>query len=283
MLDIVNIKKEIENNTFDRNVFICVSKHKTSDFLFYQYLHIYADTNNLEIKVIDDLLSIHDMFTVENNNIIYVYNCEHLDSIPSFNNKNIWIKCKTYDKNISEDLILELLKLDDWQIKDYISTKYKISIEQSDMLIKSYKDLYKLDIESSKLLNNKFDDIRDQLLYDEESVIFDLVNALVKRDKEALKKVNLSNIEPFGLLALLIKNFKQVINIQLAKNATAEALGISGKQFWAIRKYSCGKYAREDLLYIYKFLTDIDLKIKTGKLDTAIMVDYIISKFIIFM
>ena len=150
-------------------------------------------------------------------------------------------------------------------------------------LLLYYKDLYKLDIESSKLLNNKFDDIRYQLLYDEESVIFDLVNALVKRDKEALKKVNLSNVEPFGLLALLIKNFKQVIDIQLAKNATAESLGISGKQFWAIRNYSCGKYAREDLLYIYKFLTDIDLKIKTGKLDTAIMVDYIISKFIIFM
>ena len=69
-----------------------------------------------------------------------------------------------------------------------------------------------------------------------------------------------------------------VIDIQLAKNASAESLGISGKQFWAIKNFNCNRYSREELIYIYKLLTSIDLYIKTGYMNTDIVKDYIIFK-----
>lgn len=282
MLDLVKVKSDIENNN-DINLIIGVSKHKTSDFLFDHYLHSYANKHGLEILVVDTLDNLCNTFTIINDNIIYVYYCEHLDRLPVEGN-NVWIRCKSIDKKLSSSNVVELIKLEDWQIKDYISTKNKITNEQANKLIKAYKDLYKLDIESKKLLNNKFTDIEDQLFYDNsDNITFDLVNSLVKRDKNLLSKLDTSNIELFGFLALLIKNFRLVIDIQLAKNATAESLNISGKQFWAVKNYSCGKYSREELLYIYKFLTNLDLEIKIGKLDTDIVVDYIISKFIYIM
>lgn len=286
MLDLVNVKSEIENNTFDKKLFICISKYISSDFIFYQYLHTYANKNNLEIQVIEDLDQIiGSIFSIIDDNILYVFYGDKVNYIPNTNFR-LWIRCKSLSKEIKDNYdlnILELIKLEDWQIKDYISTKNKISLDESDELIKTYKDLYKLDIESSKLLNNKFNDIKDQLFYEDNNNIFDLVNALVKRDSNTLKNINTSNIDPFGFTALLNKNFKQVIDIQLAKNATAESLGISGKQFWAIKNYSCGRYSRDELLYLYKFLNSIDLKIKTGNLDTSIIVDYIISKFMLFI
>ena len=64
----------------------------------------------------------------------------------------------------------------------------------------------------------------------------------------------------------------------MAKNPTAEALGISGKQFWAIKKYNCNKYSRDELIYIYDMLTSIDLYIKSGYMNTNMIQDYIVFK-----
>ena len=92
------------------------------------------------------------------------------------------------------------------------------------------------------------------------------------------KEIQNIDVEPFGLIALLINNFRNVIDVQLSRNATAESLGLSGKQFWAIKNYSCGFYNREELIEIFEFLNDIDYKIKSGELNTSILIDYIICK-----
>lgn len=289
MIDIITLKKEIENNTLFLNndsFIIFKGKDTSSEFIFDQYYHIYANNNMLNIELIDKLENIYTTcFDVKKCNF-KIFKTEKLENIPL--NFEGWIYCKSISKEINkqyEDKIVELPKLENWQILDYISSKCKISVEQASILIDSYKDLYKLDIESNKLIifnNNMFNIIEDQLIQKDDYALFDLVNSILQRDINKLKLIYSSGlkVDIFAFMSLLIKNFKNVIDIQLAKNTTAESLGISGKQFWAIKNYNCNKYSREELIYIYDLLTSIDLKIKTGKINTHILQDYIVFKII---
>ncbi len=287
MIDLVTLKKDIENNSLslDKNkILIFIGKDKSSEFIFDQYLHEYVNNNNLEIIIENELTNDIEFFTA---NSIRIFKTKKLDQ-SIFNFKG-WIYCNSISssiKNKYDNNIIELPKLEEWQIIDYISTKGNINIEQAKQLFKKYNDLYKANIELNKLSifnKNNFDAVRDQLFIENEYVVFDLTNAILQRDIEKIQEIYKSNlkVEVFVFLALLIKNFKLVIDIQLAKNSTAESLGISGKQFWAVKRYNCNKYSKDELIYIYNLLTSIDLRIKSGNITIDIVQDYIVFKILL--
>lgn len=285
MIELATFKNEIENNTllFDDNLFIFIGKDLSSEFIFDQYAHIFINNNFIELNLVDGLYDNMGFFDIDNSSLD-VFKTDKLEYIPkTFKG---WIYCKSVSKDIKDNFdksIIELPKLEKWQIVDYISTKCHITIEQAEKLYDEYDNIYKLDIESNKLKifdDNYFDILSNQLLSKDEYEIFDITNALLQRDKNKLKLIYQKDIkvDAFALMSLLIKNFKQVIDIQLARNASAETLGISGKQFWAIQKYNCNRYSREELIYIYKLLTSLDLQIKSGKINTDIIQNYIVFK-----
>ena len=296
MIDIVTLKKEIEENKFDKKLLIAICKDESSRFVINQYLHYYMRKNDLNIDLVDDLegasgsLSNGLLFEDLDIKVVQVYKIKVLNYVPNYSG-NLWIICEKVTDEIRklyDDNIVKINKLEDWQIKDYVMSTCHISDDQAKILMEAYKDINKLDIEIKKLQifkESKYDELMTQLIYDEDKPIFDLVNALVKRDKQGLSDFVKSGtrVEPFALIPLLVKNFKCVIDIQLAKNPTAESVGMSGKQFWAVQKYSCGHYNREELMYIYEFLTELDSKIKMGNLDTSFVTDYIVGKFIALM
>lgn len=288
MINIETIKREIEDNTLVLNnnkCLIFIGKDISSEFIFNQYCHYYADLNNFEISYVEELFDNIGFFDISNDDLI-VYKTDELTSLPR--SYAGWVYCKTVSAEIKSsfnDIIIELPKLEKWQIIDYITTKNGISIEQSEQLYGEYNNIYKLDIEASKLglfENNQFDNLLDQLISKEEYEIFDLTNALLQRNINKLRTIYLKGIkvDPFAFMSLLIKNFKQVIDIQLARNATAESVGVSGKQFWAIQKFNCNRYSKQELIYIYNLLTSLDLKIKTGKLNPDTIQDYVVFKII---
>lgn len=285
MIELATFKNEIENNTllFDDNLFIFIGKDSSSEFIFDQYAHIFISNNFIELNLVDGLYDNMGFFDIDNSSLD-IFKTDKLEYIPkTFKG---WIYCKSVSKDIKDNFdncVIELPKLEKWQIVDYISSKCFITIEQAEKLYDEYDNIYKLDIESNKLKifdNNCFDVLSDQLLSKDEYEIFDITNALLQRDKNKLKLIYQQNIkvDAFALMSLLIKNFKQVIDIQLARNASAETLGMSGKQFWAIQKYNCNRYSREELIYIYKLLTSLDLQIKSGKINTDIIQNYIVFK-----
>lgn len=285
MIELATFKNEIENNTllFDDNLFIFIGKDLSSEFIFDQYAHIFINNNFIELNIVDGLYDNMGFFDIDNSSLD-IFKTDKLEYIPkTFKG---WVYCKSVSKDIKNNFdsyIVELPKLEKWQIVDYISSKCSITIEQAEKLYDEYDNIYKLDIESNKLKifdNNCFDVLSDQLLSKDEYEIFDITNALLQRDKNKLKLIYQQNIkvDAFALMSLLIKNFKQVIGIQLARNASAETLGMSGKQFWAIQKYNCNRYSREELIYIYKLLTSLDLQIKLGKINTDIIQNYIVFK-----
>lgn len=281
-MNLQELKAHIENNTLKENLLIFTGD---GDFIFKQYLHKYVTDNSLDIKYIEsiDEISSSNMFAFSSN-VLYLLETDTFIKEPASHNR-VWVKCK---KNKSKTDSIELPKLEEWQLEDYVKSKcFGLKDSEVKELLKCYKDNpFRLDLELDKILiTGTYKYIKDQLYTDVANyMIFDLTTALVKRDKKKVSDILIEiehiDVEPFGLLTLMTKNFRQLIDIQLAINPTAESAGVSDKQFWVLKKYNSGYYNREELVKIYKWLLDIDKRIKNGELDTKYLNEYIITKII---
>ena len=182
-------------------------------------------------------------------------------------------------------------KLLDWQIKDYVYTLGDgIDTKKLDWLINiSNNDIYRLHNELSKLnlFSVKERDSLFDLMCNEDAfvdlsnyVIFDLTNAILQKDikriKYMLEEINSFDVEPLGLQVLLTNNFKNVLSIQLSPNATAEKLNMNPKQFYAVKKNTCGYYSRDQLIKIFDLVSSCDYKMKSGELSNDMLIDYMI-------
>ena len=288
------LKQIVETNSRDIPLLIAICKDETAEFIFHQYLHHYLMQNNLSFEIIDDLNAIPQTGLFGSTaKSFYVHYTDKLTEMPNSNSCFVWVRCKSVSKEIQQQFDNEVViinKLEPWQIKDYVYTVCSgISRTDLDHLLKVYdKNIYRIENEVQKI--SIFDNqrkaypiIQSQLYTDiSEFNIFDLVNSLVKYDIKALTKIlqeiNNIDVDVFGLLKLLTMNFRRVIDIQLSRNPSAQALGMTDKQFWAIRKYSCGIYTREQLLDIYTFLTMCDYYVKSGYITTDVLLNYIIIK-----
>ena len=285
MIDIVKFKDSIMSNKIDISPIIFVGKDESSKFIFHQYYMTYSSNNELEIIHLDKLENEVGFFSFDDG-CLKLYETDELDYVPS--SFSGWIYCKKIDSNLKrevQDNVLELPKLEQWQLVDYVSSVGNVEQKQAEEFVKEYDDLYKLDIELKKLSIfsvNCFDEIYQQIIDKSEYKLFDLSNAILRRDVEEVKNIYNSGltVDSFALLSILIKGFKLIIDIQLSQSSSARSLGISDKQFWAVKKYNCNKYKKKELIRIYDFLTSIDLKIKTGKLPTNFIQDYILFNLI---
>ena len=286
-MKIEDLKNSIENKIELDNLLIFNCKAAGTDFIFHQYINKFADSNNYEIKHLDFLSDIQASFlfdTDENSSIIYIYETDKLEEVPNTNQK-VWLKCKSIPKKLHEEydeIIVDIPKLEDWHIEDYRKK-----------LFDHYKsNMFRLELEIEKIklfednLPTKYYQIENQLFTDStEYTVFNITNSILKKDIEALNRIKYSiqdiEVDPFGLLTILIKNFRHVIDIQLAKNPTPEYVGVSPKQFWAISNYSCGFYTKDELVYIYKFLLSLDRRMKSGEIPINIVIDYIICNILL--
>ena len=111
--------------------------------------------------------------------------------------------------------------------------------------------------------------------------IFNFSNAITHKDvgavKSVYKEINRIDISDFGLLALLLKGFRNILMVQLNPNPTTANTGIESKQLYAIKKIP-KVYTPDQILEIFSFLSDIDRRIKSGELPTDILIDYMVVK-----
>ena len=275
-----------------------IFQYDENPFLAYQYVREIAKIKELTIQYVESFQEIIDSMSntlsFDDETYLYVYSCDTFDFAIEDSDKldNVIVICNKCEETPN---VYSFPKLEKWQIIAYMQNKcHGLTNDEIEWLYNittnTKNNIYRLDAEISKIAcfpeeeqQEVFKKLSSSGAYSDLSslTIFNFTNALVKHDFLAIRNVLEDfegiDIDAYGLLTILHKNFKQVIDIQLGKNVTAQTLGLSDKQFNAI-KYNCGKYSTKALIKIFKFITNIDYQLKSGLLDISDnrLIDYII-------
>ncbi len=283
---------------------LLVFEYEDNPFLVNEYIKEIIKLRKLDVEYYtkdDDLLQIikerdNSLFGGEDKLIIYT--CDEFKIDLSKDTKDVIVVCKGCNAIVDLDCIYHFSKLESWQVIAYIQAHCKgLSIEECTWLYNNISGKYKnnegiyrvanevskIDCFDEKEQSKIFNEISDNNGYSDLSQynIFNLTNAIVKRDRlnliKVLNDIESIDVDSYGLMTILHKSFKQVVDIQLGKNVTAQSMGLSDKQFNAI-KYNCGKYNQQELIERFEFLTSIDYKLKSGLLDvdSSSLIYYII-------
>lgn len=293
-----NLKQSIEDGTFKPSSMILISEDKFIPLQYIEAIKKNYDYGVIYVESLNDLLPNDDDIFGSNEEIssdIVIFNTEIVDFSEEivYNKDNVIVianKISSASKKFYGELVIEVPKLAEWQIKDMVYSLGKgISNKYLDWLMlncnndvnRLYQEMQKLNIFSEKERVHLFEEMAEDGAFNDLSsnTIFNFTNAVLKKDITSLKAIyeEIENIDvnDFGLLTILYNNFLSVINIQLGINPTAESLGMSYGKFNAI-KNNCGYYSGYQLMNIMKLLSDMDRKIKVGEFPTNIMRDYII-------
>lgn len=296
--------EELKNDVMNKNYSGCpvIFVYSDSKFVPIQYIDRIVQDNNYTIdyryEIDNSIISMVDLFGQNlNEKYIRVFDVDSFEFNDSrlIDEKNIFIICKKIGddvKSLYKQLIINVPKLEDWQIKDYVYSLVE-GIKESDLnhLIQLCgNNIYRIESEIAKLSLFKAD--MRQKLYDEfrvdgvfsdlsDATIFDLADSILKRDTikfiSIYKQIDSIDVNPLGLVSVLYQSIKNIIKIQLVKNSTPESTDIAKNKFFAIKYNYVGKYNRNQLVQLFLFLTDVDKQIKTGKLDVNDLIDYIIT------
>lgn len=291
MITIQALKLKIENNLIKDENYIFYGKSEEAKFLMFQYITTIAKNLNLEIEYqstynASDNIDIFDT----SDTTLKVFVCSEFSEKPPTSKYYYIVADKI--KNIDFDNVVEFPKLEDWQIQDYVYSNLEgINIKKLDYLCSICKfNINKLDQEIRRFKNfNKkelpyiFDDFATEGGYTllSNKNIFDFSNAIIKKDYNTIIKlypmIDIIDVEPIGLITILLNNFRDIITVQLANNPSPESCNMPANKFWAIRKNTCNIWSKEQLISNYKFLLSLDENIKTGKLNNdIILIDFIL-------
>lgn len=257
-----------------------------NDFLVNQYLYSIAKNLSLNIVSISSLKELDDITSsvfYENNDLfVFKIDKDMLVKQEDIKNNKVILLAENQIKGSDIDVV-KFDKLENWMIEDYAKTLLPgLTVQETTWLCKICNyNIDRVDIECQKLSlfdkkeqENIFELINKENGYCDlnDLNIFNLTNAIIKKDiltiKNIIRDIDNIDIEGTGLVTILLKQFLNIINIQLNNHANAASLNMSEKQFRAI-SYSCNKYSNDKLISIYKFLNNVDYRLKSGLLDIS--------------
>lgn len=279
-------------------IFVC----KDNYFLAEQYVDAICSNFSLQKRYVETIqetknnaLSLVFDFSQILNVIIVDEFAENLENYSEY--FNCIVICKKIDKKISNDVekfCIEFPELLDWQVKDYIKTNCK-GLDQYDidwLYSATEGNIYRITNEINKIklfqINNQ-QEVLAALKYNSPDLytqtLFNISDAVFKKDILTLIDYflhkNSCDFDAFGLVYALLKTFKKMLFVLCNSGLTAEQIGITQKQYSGIKYYNQG-LSKEYLEKSILFLSSIDERIKTGKLDIPkeSLIDYIICNVI---
>lgn len=289
-MNIIELKKNIEDKTLNDSFLIL--KYSDFPFIARQYIEAISEFKNKPIVYVESLNDITSNIFGEDDNL-YVMNIDKIDKqfrFASLDNKIVI--CKSIDADVLEGMrqyVVEIPKLQQWQIRAYTAKNLPgLSNEEINWLSDVTKDIYRLsnEVDKIKIFNKKdqgqiFSLLNEEYAYGDlnSSTIFNFTNAITKRDiktvKNILDTIETMDAEPMGVVSILYKSFKNILDIQMSANATAESLGMNPRQFSAI-KYNLGKFNNTELIKIFDMITLVDYQLKSGNLPNDNIIDYLL-------
>jgi len=295
-VEIRELKEIISNNSINLNpTMVWLLEDYSSWFIAKQYINEISKNKNLLIRYVSSLEEIPEDSLLPDNHL-YIYKIEELKTYESKNNLIIVCEKSNYKESI------KIPHLEGWQFIDYIKTLVPgVSPNDLEWLLTQYEytydrvttiryfrflnDIKKISIFPEDQQEKIFNELYLSGEYDDVSnlTIFDLSNSIMKRDPkvalEVLKVFPYIDSKPdVWLLSILLNNFKKVIDIQFNPGFNADDLGLSDKQYYAVKKNNVGVYSNDRLISIYEMLTNCEFLYKFGGLSTNQLVDYMVCK-----
>lgn len=288
---IKTLKASLQQNLVSDKLMVFV--YVDNPFLVNEYVQKIIEIRKLDVEYLTKDDDLEQVIRERDNSIfggddkLLIYTCDEFKIDLDKDTKDVIVICKECNAIVDIDCVYNFPKLENWQMIDYIKQHCKgLNDDECTWLFnningkyKNNEGIYRIVNEVSKIScfdvkdqSQIFREISESKGYSDLSQynIFNLTNAIVKRDKlnllRVLSDIDSIDVNGYGLMSILHKSFKQIIDIQLGKNVTAQSMGLSDKQFNAI-KYNCGKYTSQELIDRFEFLTSIDYKLKTGLLD----------------
>ncbi len=129
-------------------------------------------------------------------------------------------------------------------------------------------------------------DVEDLVPYTQDAVIFDLVDALGRRDgrtaAETLHHLIDEGEHPLGLLGMIIRQFRLLNQVKALKADGASpsdvARTLSIHPFPARKLYNqATHFTAAQLEKVYRHLSDTDVAIKTGRIDAEVALDLLVA------
>ena len=288
-MDIRLFKDNVLNNSVKPQIYALVYDDNNSIIL--QYVNHIAQSTNNSITYLNELDDLQDLMSLGDydDGGMYVLQLDKLtDKIPrSFYKLFCFIICKEVTNN--DDLeTIKFPKVETWQMLDYAKVSLKgVNERKIEWLVNLLgNNQLRLENEINKItifpMNERdaiFDLINNDGGYDDITnlTMFNLVTAISKKSKQeiidVLEAIKLIDIEPMGLVSSLLKQFKLAIDVKMGTK-DFKGLNISQKQYIAIKKYN--PYTPNELVKIYKLLTNIDYELKIGLLPNEYIIDYVI-------
>ena len=288
-MDIRLFKDNVLNNSVKPQMYALVYDDNNSIIL--QYVNHIAQSTNNSITYLNELDDLQDLMSLGDydDGGMYVLQLDKLtEKIPrSFYKLFCFIICKEVTNN--DDLeTIKFPKVETWQMLDYARVSLKgVNERKIEWLVNLLgNNQLRLENEINKItifpMNERdaiFDLINNDGGYDDITnlTMFNLVTAISKKSKQeiidVLEAIKLIDIEPMGLVSSLLKQFKLAIDVKMGTK-DFKGLNISQKQYIAIKKYN--PYTPNELVKIYKLLTNIDYELKIGLLPNEYIIDYVI-------
>ena len=269
-------------------------------FIANQYVNAMLQNLNVELEYVDSLESMQskelDIFAIEQTiPTLRLYRTDNLEytSVDLYSDKPLVIIAKKIDKDVESQYksnIIELVELEEWQIKDYLySILDGVDRELIDWLIKRFNcNIDRLQLEADKLLifePNERNIILNQMIQENafsdtvQDNIFDFTDSIVKKDLNRLiniyRNINVIDIENIAVHIIMYKNFIKLLQVWLSNNPTTQSTGLSSNQIYAISKLP-RVWSADSLVSIVEFLTGIDYNVKVGNLPVPLLRDYIV-------
>ena len=153
-------------------------------------------------------------------------------------------------------------------------------------------DLRLLDQEIRKLVAYADDrpitreDVETLVPYAQEAVIFDMVDALGQRDgqtaAQTLHRLLDEGEHPLGLMGMIVRQFRLLIQVKELKATGADAAAISkrlGLHPFPTRKLygQATHFTADQLETVYRHLLETDVAIKTGQVEPVVALDLLIA------
>lgn len=248
--------------------------------------------------------------------IVIIKNCfsiqdkkklEHLfNYINNFNQDNLLIlTTKKIDNRLSiakdiknnDNIEFIHIELDAYKYIKQILKEYEIDNSSINLLIELCKnDITKIDSECHKLMLYKLDDktitsndvnnLVVKKLGDSNEILFSLIKYIILKDKKnALKKYNEIleyNIDDNSIIGLMASQIKLTYQIKLLSDDNLSNQDIINKlklkslyQIKKIKEYIY-QYSYSEIFNFIHQLSDIDYKIKSGKIDSNLAVEMLI-------